>query len=153
MRTSLQAVFGEQTVFSNQDHAGNDGPGEIDSLVTGFTPVIMEVKSRGLTEKGHRGDRRLIQSVARDVVGKSFEQTHRARNWIIEEDGRRFATRQGGPMVRRLDDEVTDPVEIVVTLERMDPLAAAAGKLASVFRNSPLRNMLYRGPHGTEIRC
>ena len=130
VRTSLQAVFGEKTVFSNQHYVGNDGPGEIDSLVAGFTPMIVEVKSRGLTEQGRRGYRRRVQSVARDVVGKSFQQTHRARNYIIEEGGRRFANRQGGPMVRRLEDEVTDPVEIVVTLERMDPLATAAGKLA-----------------------
>ena len=130
VRTSLQAVFGEQTVFSNQHYVGNDGPGEIDTLVTGFTPIIVEVKSRGLTEQGRRGYRRRVQSVARDVVGKSFQQTHRARHYIIEEGGRRFANRQGGPMVRRLDDEVTDPVQIVVTLERMDPLATAAGKLA-----------------------
>ena len=130
VHNSLQGVFGEQTVFSNQHYAGNDGPGEIDSLVTGFTPVIVEVKSRGLTKQGRRGYRRRVQSVARDVVGKSFQQTHRARHYIIEEGGRRFANRQGGPMVRRLDDEVTDPVEIVVTLERMDPLATAAGKLA-----------------------
>jgi len=33
-------------------------------------------------------------------------------------------------MVQRLDDDVADPVEIVVTLERMDPLATVAGQLA-----------------------
>ncbi len=130
VRTSLQTVFGEQNVFSNQHYEGKDGPGEIDSLVSGFTPIIVEMKSRALTEQGRRGYRRRIKSVAQDVVGKSFEQTHRARNYIMEEGGRYFANRQGGPMIRRLANDVTDPVEIVVTLERMDPVTTAAGKLA-----------------------
>jgi hypothetical protein len=133
--SSLQSVFGKQTVFCNQHYNSDGGPGEIDSLVTAFTPMIVEVKSRALTEQGRRGYRRRVKSVARDVVGKSFEQTDRARHYIVEEGGRSFADRQRGQMVRLLDDEVADPVEIVVTLERMDPLATAAGTLAGTIQS------------------
>lgn len=128
--TSLQAVFGQQKVLSNQHYDSTDGPGEVDGLVTGFIPIIVEVKSRTLTEQGRRGYRRRVKTVARDVVSKAFGQTGRARNYILRENGRCFANRQGGPMVRVLDDEVTDPVEIVVTLERMDPLATSAEQFA-----------------------
>ena len=130
VRTSLQTVFGQQRVLSNQHYDSREGPGEIDSLVTGFIPIIVEVKSRTLTEQGRRGYRRRVKTVAQDVVSKSFQQTGRVRNYILKENGRCFANRQGGPMTRRLDDDVSDPVEIVVTLERMDPLATAADEFA-----------------------
>ena len=130
VHVTLQELFEEEAVFRNQHYDGKDGPGEIDVLVTGFTPIIVEVKSRGLTEKGRQGRRR-VKTVAQDVVGTSFAQTHRASSYIAKESGRSFANRQGGLKVRLLYDDVTDhPVEIVVTLERMDPLATAAAKLA-----------------------
>ena len=64
------------------------------------------------------------------MVTKSFEQTLRARNYIVGEAGRYFADRQAGQPRQLLSNEVNDLVEIVVTLERMDPLAAYAGELA-----------------------
>ena len=130
VHASLQAVFGQQSVFNNQHYDSEHGPGEIDSLVRGFFPIIVEVKSRALTEQGRRGYRHRVKTVAQDVVSKSFEQTGRVRSYIMTENGRCFANRQGGPMTRRLDDEVSDPVEIVVTLERMDPVATTADTFA-----------------------
>ena len=130
VRTSLESVFGKHAVFTNQYYESSNGPGEIDCLVAGSTPIIVEVKSRALTNQGRRGLRDRIETVAEDIVGKSFQQTRRARDYIIEDGGRCFADRQGRPPNRLLNDDVTDPVEIVVTLERMDPLMTSAGKLA-----------------------
>ena len=134
VRTSLEAMFGKHAVFGNQYYESSNGPGEIDCLVAGSTPIIVEVKSRSLTDQGRRGLRRRVETVAEDVVGKSFQQTRRARDYIIEDGGRCFADRQGGRPVRLLNDDVTDPVEIVVMLERMDPLMTGAGKLANAVR-------------------
>ena len=130
MRRCFQAVFGEGAVHSNQYYDSSDGPGEIDCLVGGSTPIVVEVKSRALTEQGQRGLHRRLETVAADVVTKSFEQTLRARDYIVEEAGRCFADRQGGRSKQLLGNDVNDLVEIVVSLERMDPLAAYAGELA-----------------------
>lgn len=130
VRRCFQEVFGEGAVHHNQHYVSSDGHGEIDCLVAGSTPIVVEVKSRALTDQGQRGRHRRLRSVAKDVVTKSFEQTLRARNYIVGEAGRCFADRQAGQPRQLLSDEVNDLVEIVVTLERMDPLAAYAGELA-----------------------
>lgn len=132
---SLKAVFGEQAVFSNQHYDSSDGHGEIDCLVVGSTPIIAEVKSRALTEQGRRGLRRRVKDVAEDVVTKSFEQTLRAREFIAGEGGRGFSDRQGGRKNQLLADDLADPIEIVITLERMDPLGMAAAKFADIQPN------------------
>lgn len=129
---ALTSVFGQHAVFSNQHYDCGDGHGEIDCLVAGSTPIIAEVKSRTLTEQGRRGLRRRVKTVAEEVVTKSFDQTLRARDYITKEGGRTFADRQGGRQHQRLADDLADPIEIVITLERMDPLATAAGKLAGI---------------------
>ena len=127
---SLQAVFGKQAVFGNQHYNGNTVSGEIDCLVSGATPTVVEVKSRMLTEQGRRGLRSRVESVAKDVIVKSFEQTSRARDYITLEGGRCFADQQGSQPRRVLSDDVTDVVEVVVTLEHMDPIATFASTLA-----------------------
>lgn len=127
---SLQAVFGRQAVFNNQHYNGDTGPGEIDCLVVGATPTVVEIKSRMLTEQGRRGHHNRVKSVTREVIIKSFEQTSRARSYIALEGGRSFADQQGAQHQRILSDDVTDVVEIVVTLEHMDPIATHASRLA-----------------------
>ena len=128
---SLEHVFGKPAVFAQQHYDTNDGHGAVDCLVASSTPVIVEVKSATLTEQGRRGLPLRIKTVARKGVGKAFKQTRRARSYIVEEGGRCFADRQGGQLERLLADDVGEPVEIVVTLERMDPLTMAGGELAS----------------------
>ena len=134
VRGSLETIFGEDTVFGNQHYDSSDGHGEIDCLVAGSTPIIAEVKSRGLTEQGRQGYPQRIRSVADDVVAKSFKQTVQARNYIMQEGGRCFAGDQRGEAKQLLNHDVTGSVEIVVTLERMDPLVTTAGKLAGTGR-------------------
>ena len=131
VQRGLERVFGEPAVFGNQHYDCSEGHGEIDCLVVSSTPIVAEVKSRGLTEKGRRGHRQRIDSVADDIVTKSFQQTRRSSSYILEEGGRGFAERQGGESVRLLASDVADVIEIAVTLERMDPLTASAGELAT----------------------
>lgn len=130
VRRSLQAVFGRQAVFGNQHYNGKKGPGEIDCLVAGATPTVVEVKSHVLTEKGRRGQHSRVERVTSDVIVESFEQTTRAHNHIALEGGRYFADQQGAQPQRILSDDVTDVVEVVVTLEHMDPIATYASRLA-----------------------
>ena len=136
VRDGFKTIFGDDAVFSNQHYDSSDGHGEIDCLVAGSTPVVAEVKSRGLTEQGRRGAPRRIKSVADDVVTKSFRQTRQARTYITQEGGRCFAGRQGHDSKQVLNHDVTGCVEIVITLERMDPLVTTAGKLAG---SGPMR--------------
>ncbi len=129
VQRSFARVFGEEVVLSNQHYEGKDGHGEVDCLVATSIPIVTEVKSHSLTEKGRKGHRPRIKRVADAVVSASFDQTRRARTYI-DEGGRDFAPRQGAELLRHLPDLVGDPVEVVVTLERMDPLATEAGALA-----------------------
>jgi hypothetical protein len=129
VRGRFERVFGEQAVYGNQHYNGADGHGEIDCLVAIGTPIVVEVKSHALTESGRRGHRPRIERVARSVVSESFDQTRRARSYI-EAGGRDFAEHQGRDSVRRLPAVVGNPVEVVVTLERMDPLATGAEELS-----------------------
>ena len=131
VRHGLERVFGEAAVFGNQHYDGGEGHGEIDCLVVSSSPVVTEVKSRALTEKGRRGHRSRIKTVADDVVAKSFEQTRRSSRYILEDGGREFAERQGAKPVRLLVTDITEVIEIAVTLERMDPLTTSAGELAT----------------------
>ncbi len=128
---SLGAIFRNQAVYAGQHYDCSEGHGEIDCLVASSTPVIIEVKSRSLTEQGRRGLLQRIRTVARDVVDKSFDQTRRACTYIMEEGGREFSDRQGGKSVFLLPNNVNRPIEVVITMERMDPLALAAGELVS----------------------
>ena len=136
VRRGLESVFGEAAVFGNQHYDGRDGHGEVDCLVVSSTPIVAEAKSRALTEKGRRGYRPRIETVADDVMTKAFQQTRRACSYIVKESGRDFADRQGGKPVRLLAADITDAIEIAVTLERMDPLTTSAGELATDDRPS-----------------
>lgn len=115
-------------MHAGQHYDGEAGHGEIDCLVSGAVPVVVEVKSQSLTDAGRRGQRRRISRVADDVVAKSFDQTKRAAEYI-ESGGRAFSDREGGGEVERLPEVVESALRVVVTFERMDPLALAAAEL------------------------
>lgn len=129
VRRRFEQIFGEQVVFANQHYDSEDGHGEIDCLVAVGRPIVTEVKSHALTDRGRRGHRPRIERVADAVVSKSFQQTQRARAYV-EAGGRCFADRQGAEATERLPAEVGPPLEVVITLERMDPVATGAGALA-----------------------
>ena len=130
VRRGLERVFGESAVFGNQFYDSCEASGEIDAIVVGSTPVLCEVKSHRLPDRVRIGDRPRTERIADEVVTKSFKQTRRARTYILEEGGRQFAERQGAQPVELLRGAVTDVILIAVTLERLDPLAMAAGELA-----------------------
>ncbi len=128
---SLKDIFGDQVVHTGQHYDCSEGHGEIDSLVASSTPVVVEVKSRSLTEQGRKGLINRIRTVVRDVLDKSFEQTQRACTYLMQDGGRHFSDKQGGKPICLLPDRINSPIEIVVTMERMDPLALAAKELAN----------------------
>ena len=125
VQAALSAVFGPNRVHTNQHYDGSEGHGEVDCLVGGGTPMIVEVKSQSVTERGRRGNRDRLERVADDILERAFDQCRRAADYI-NNGGREFAGRQSGLSERRLDSDVADPLEVVVSFERIDPLGLTA---------------------------
>ena len=128
VNSSLASIFGDSVVHTNVHYDGGGGHGEIDGLVGGGTPVVVEVKSQSVTEPGRRGSRARLERVAKELLGRSFDQTGRAIDYI-NEGGRRFAPKEGAEERQLLHDDVTDPVQIVVSFEGIDPLAISMSAL------------------------
>lgn len=126
----LKRVFGDKAVLSNQHYDSSKGHGEIDCIVLGNIPILVEVKSNTLSEQGRSGDQSKIKQVIKRVITKPFNQTSRAYSYILKEQGRCFADRQGQQPRKLLPDNVTDVVSIIITLERMDPFSISASGLA-----------------------
>jgi hypothetical protein len=80
--SSLAVIFGDSAVHANVHYDGASGHGEIDCLVGGGTPVVVEVKSQSVTEPGRRGSRVRLERVARELLGRSFDQTGKASDYI-----------------------------------------------------------------------
>lgn len=98
-------------------------------VVTGDYPMAFEAKAGSLTPAGRRGAPLRGSRVARDVLGRAWDQLSALREYILS-GGREFADREGGEVRRRLNSEVDSPVLVAVTFERMDPLAAHAAEFA-----------------------
>ena len=128
VRSSLATIFGESAVHANVHYDGASGHGEIDCLVGGGTPVVVEVKSQSVTDSGRRGNRARLQRVARDVLERSSDQTRKASDYIIA-GGRQFAPKEGAEARQLLHDDVCTPVQIVVSFEGIDPLALSMSAL------------------------
>jgi Fe2+ transport system protein FeoA len=121
---SLGTSFGTDRVFERQHYSSHaDGPGEIDVLVALETPIIVEAKAHGLTEPGRRGAPARVATVAANVIDTALGQLRRAHNYIFEEGGRSFSATEGGTLVRRLGPNLIGAGHVIVTFERMDPLA------------------------------
>jgi hypothetical protein len=128
VRSAVAVIFGESVVHANVHYDGADGHGEVDCLVGGGTPTLIEVKSQLVTEAGRRGARSRLMRVTADILERSNDQTSRAAAYIAA-GGRRFAFTEGGEQRRVLDDEVAIPVQIVVSFESIDPLAISMATL------------------------
>lgn len=128
VHSSLATIFGESVVHANMHYDGESGHGEIDCLVGGGTPIVVEVKSHSVTEPGRRGHRARLERVARDVLERSMDQTAKASDYIAA-GGRRFAPRQGGEAAQLLHDDVITPTQMVVSFEGIDPLAISMSAL------------------------
>jgi hypothetical protein len=128
VQSALAGIFGESGVHANVHYDGTDGHGEIDCLVGGGTPVVVEVKSQSVTASGRRGSRSRLKRVVKELLERSFDQTARASDYI-NEGGRRFAPKEGAEERQLLHDDVTDPVQIVVSFEGIDPLAISMSAL------------------------
>ena len=128
VRSSLATIFGESTVHASVHYDGASGHGEIDCLVGGGTPVVVEVKSQSVTDSGRRGNRARLERVARDVLERSSAQTGKSCDYIIG-GGRDFAPKEGAEAHQLLHDDVSTPVQIVVSFEGIDPLTISMSAL------------------------
>jgi len=128
VRSSLATIFGESVVHANVHYDGDSGHGEIDCLVGGGTPIVVEVKSQSVTGPGRRGNRARLARIARDVLERSTDQTANASDYIAA-GGRRFATREGAEATQLLHRDVITPTQIVVSFEGIDPLAISMSEL------------------------
>ena len=115
-------------MHANVHYDGASGHGEIDCLVGGGTPVVVEVKSQSVTDPGRRGNRARLQRVAKDVLERSSAQTGKASDYILA-GGRRFAPKQGAEARQLLHHDVSTPIQIVVSFEGIDPLALSMSAL------------------------
>ncbi|WP_236054736.1 hypothetical protein [Mycobacterium sp. SM1] len=123
---ALKKVFGTANVYSTQHYALASGDrGEIDSLVSAEWPLVVEAKAIALTESGRRGAPRRVDTKVKEILGKAVDQTDRALTYILDEGGRSFAPTSSGPPVELLPRDVPGGTAIVVTFERIDPLASA----------------------------
>ena len=122
----LAMVFGPEHTWASVHYEASTGHGEIDCLVDGFHPMVVEGKSQSLTPAGRRGYRERVDRVADDVIAEGLDQTARATHYIVGEHGRHFSFDQGRNAVQLLPDDVDAVTEIIVTFERMDPLALSA---------------------------
>jgi hypothetical protein len=126
---ALSRVFPQGAVRANQHYAGAEGPGEVDVLVRGRWPLLVEAKAHSLTPSGRRGAPDRVRRVTGSVLDGALNQTRRASQYVLA-GGRVFSSRQGAPARDQLPDGVTAATEILVTFERMDPLAMAGPALA-----------------------
>ena len=121
---AFRSVFGESLVSERCHYvSAQEGPGELDVLVPTEWPLAVEAKAHGLTDSGRRGAPRRVERVAGDVVKVGLEQTRRAHTYILDEHGRTFGASAAGPFTVLLPADLTGITEIIVTFERMDPLA------------------------------
>ena len=128
VHSCLSSIFGEPRVHANVHYDGINGHGEIDCLVGGGTPIVVEVKSQSVTDPGRRGHRPRLERVARDVLERSTDQTRRASDYISA-GGRRFALKEGADTAQLLFDDVVEPTQVVVSFEGIDPLAISMSAL------------------------
>lgn len=127
---ALQPIFGTDFVHRSQHFNSSVGAGEVDCLVTGSRAWCIEGKSQSLTEPARRGHRPRIERITKDVVRAALAQTERAARYILRDGRRDFAAEQGGRTEIRLPHTVSDCLETIVSLERMDPIKALGLDLA-----------------------
>ncbi|MEM9202874.1 MAG: hypothetical protein AAGC53_14510 [Actinomycetota bacterium] len=125
VHTAFAKVFGP-AAYANLHFVSADGPGEVDELVVSGWPLVAEAKAHSLTSSGRRGAPKRVHRVAKSTVGEAMGQTARVVNYVIDHDGRTFSRTQQGESQTLLPRDVIGIERIVVTFERMDPLALEA---------------------------
>lgn len=134
---ALRRVFGVHALGNRHyDNSAGDH-GEIDVLIVGEWPLVVEAKSHSLTASGRRGAPKRVSRVADDAIGTAVEQTAKARDYVLVDLGRSFGATEAGPQAVCLPDSVVSVEEIVVTFERMDPLALESAGLVGEQERRP----------------
>jgi hypothetical protein len=130
----LATVFGPTNVHSGQHYDLASGEhGEVDSLVCTEWPLVVEAKAIALSEAARQGLPRRVDTKLKAILGKALSQTDRALTYILDEGGRFFASTENGRPVELLPENVSGGTAVIVTFERIDPIAsgglAAAGNV------------------------
>lgn len=120
---SLQSVYGEHACGSRHYESPSGEVGEIDTLVLSEWPLVVEGKAISLTEAGRQGKARRVETKLAEILEKALGQTNRALSYILEEAGREFSPEPSSRAEKLLPDSVSGGTAVVVTFERMDPLA------------------------------
>ncbi|MDV8003132.1 hypothetical protein [Rhodococcus sp. IEGM 1408] len=120
---ALQGVFGGNVRGSQYYSSTSGDSGEIDALVLAEWPLVVEGKAISLTEEGRQGRARRVETKIKEILGKALDQTDRALNYILEEKGRSFSSRPTGRAEDLLPADVSGGTAVIVTFERMDPVA------------------------------
>lgn len=122
--STLTNVFGTSNVHPSQHYTLASGDnGETDALVCAEWPLVVEAKAIALTERGRRGYTDRVDKKLQEILGKALEQTDRALTYILDENGRSFASKQGGPQISLLPADIAGGTAIIITFERIDPFA------------------------------
>jgi hypothetical protein len=122
---ALEKVFGASNVYSAQHYALASGDrGEIDCLICGEWPLVVEAKAIALTDSGRRGAPNRVDKKLKEILGKALDQTDRALTYILDEGGRSFAPTENGRPGELLPSNVSGGTAIIVTFERIDPFAS-----------------------------
>ena len=127
-RSSLASVFGSDHVWSKVHYNSGASVGEIDVLATyGDLVFIVEAKSHQLTERGRAGEIKRVERVTREAIEDGLGQLARAHRYLT------------GPLVELTDakrnvleipmPESSQTVRLLISLERLDPLAFRAPEL------------------------
>lgn len=124
--SAFERVFGAENVHGSQHYSSlAGGDGEIDALVCAEWPLVVEGKAISLTEAGRQGRPRRVETKIEEILGKALDQTGRALTYILEEWGRSFSPKAASPSEARLPARASGGTAVIVTFERMDPLALA----------------------------
>ena len=120
---AMRAVFPPPAVWAQQHYTSASGPGEVDVLVALNWPLVLEAKSHSLTPPGRRGAPDRLRKKTLEVVGEGASQAQRTWAYIRDEHGRSFAGAAASAPVDVLPADVSGITQIIVTFERMDPVA------------------------------
>jgi hypothetical protein len=121
--SSLTRIAGSENVHRKQHYDSEEGHGEIDAIaLLGDVVLLAEAKSHKLTELGRAGHLGRVRRVLKEAFEEGLDQLARGNRYVLG-GGRTFASAEGGPRAELLPARIGRVLRLLVTLERMDPIA------------------------------
>jgi hypothetical protein len=125
-RESLAAVFGTSRVAGPLDYCdATDGPTDVDAIVQlAGCALVVEAKAHHLTDPARRGAPARVRRQVGEMLDKALAQGARAERNL--RSGTSFVDRKTHQPLA-IQRPITDVARIVVSFDRIDPLALTAG--------------------------